>query len=65
MRRKSRLRRPGVRFVDEDLPVFVHWFGFVKWLLPVTEKFPKGVRFTFSNRIDNLALSTGPHPVSA
>lgn len=41
---------------DDDLPVFVHWFEFVKWLLPTTEKFPKRVRFTFSNRIDNLAL---------
>ena len=41
---------------DEDLPVFVRWVEFVKWLLPTTEKFPKRVRFTFSSRIDNLAL---------
>jgi hypothetical protein len=41
---------------DEDLPVFVRWTEFVKWLLPTTEKFPKRVRFTFSTRIDNLAL---------
>lgn len=40
----------------EDLPVFVAWVEFVKWLLPATEKFPKRVRFTLSSRIDNLAL---------
>ena len=40
----------------EDLPVFVRWMEFLRWMLPTTEKFPKKVRFTFSNRIDNLAL---------
>lgn len=30
--------------------------AFVPWLLPTTEKFPKKVRLTLSNRIDNLAL---------
>lgn len=29
---------------------------FSKWLLPATEKFPRRVRFTFANLIDNLAL---------
>ena len=41
---------------NEDLPVFVRWTEFLQWLLQATEKFPKRVRFTFSNRIDNLAL---------
>lgn len=40
----------------DDLPVFVKWTAFLGWLLPTTEKFPKRVRFTFANRIDNLAL---------
>jgi hypothetical protein len=39
-----------------ELPLFVHWVDFLDWLLPATEKFPKKVRFTFSSRIDNLAL---------
>ncbi len=39
-----------------DLPVFVKWMDFLEWLLPVTEKFPKRVRFTFCDRINNLAL---------
>jgi len=30
---------------------------FVKWLLLTTEKFPKSIRFTFTDRIHNLALS--------
>jgi hypothetical protein len=29
---------------------------FLNWLLPVTGKFPKRVRFTLTNRIDGLAL---------
>ncbi len=42
---------------DRDDPViFVTWMEFLKWLLPVTEKFPKRVRFTLANRIDDLAL---------
>ncbi len=40
-----------------DLPIFVEWMGFLKWLLTTTEKFPKKVRFTFSDRINTLALS--------
>ena len=41
---------------SDDLPVFVRWTEFLKWLLPATAKFPKRARFTFANRIDNLAL---------
>jgi hypothetical protein len=37
-------------------PLFVLWYDFTKWLLNRTEKFPKSVRFSFSGRIDNLAL---------
>lgn len=39
-----------------DLPIFIKWIDFLKWLLKTTEKFPKKVRFTFSSRINNLAL---------
>lgn len=41
---------------QDDLPIFVLWTAFLEWLLPTTGKFPKSVRFTFANRIDNLAL---------
>jgi 23S rRNA-intervening sequence protein len=40
----------------DELPIFTHWMQFLEWLLPATEKFPKRVRFTFSDRINNLAL---------
>jgi four helix bundle protein len=41
---------------NADLPIFVKWIDFLKWLLGTTEKFPKKVRFTFADRINNLAL---------
>lgn len=40
----------------DDLPVFVEWLAFLDWLLPVTERFPKKIRFTFTERLNNLAL---------
>ena len=39
-----------------ELPIFTQWIDFLEWLLPMTEKFPKRVRFTFSDRINALAL---------
>lgn len=36
--------------------LFVLWYDFSKWLFEKTEKFPKKVRFLFSDRINNLAL---------
>jgi hypothetical protein len=41
---------------SKNISVFVHWEKTVHDLLARTEKFPKKVRFTFSTRIDNLAL---------
>jgi hypothetical protein len=42
---------------NADLPIFVKWIDFLKWLLLTTEKFPKKARFTFADRINNLALN--------
>lgn len=39
-----------------DPPLFVLWYDFSRWLIEKTEKFPKKIRFSFTNRIDNLAL---------
>ncbi len=36
--------------------VLVRWEAFVGWLLDHTERFPRRIRFTLTNRIDNLAL---------
>lgn len=41
---------------DDDLPIFIEWMDFLKWILVTTDKFPKSIRFTFVDRIHNLAL---------
>ena len=38
------------------MPIFVAWPDFLQWLLPTTAKLPKHIRFTFVDRMDNLAL---------
>ena len=40
----------------EELKLFVKWVDFINWLLDTTDKFPKKIRFSFTSRIDNLAL---------
>lgn len=41
---------------DGELPVFTKWLDFVKWLFPLTDKLPKKIRFSITNRMNNLAL---------
>ena len=55
----------GTPAKNEDLPVFVRWTAFVEWLLPATGKFPIRMRFTLSDRIDNLALDVVEELVEA
>ena len=40
----------------EELPLFALWEKVLGDLFDRTAKFPKAVRFTFTTRIDNLAL---------
>ena len=49
----------------EDLPVFVKWMDFLKWLLLTTDKFPKNVKFSFVQRIHDLALGAVEELVEA
>lgn len=49
----------------KDLPIFTQWLAFLEWLLQVTERFPKRVRFTFSDRINNIALDLVENLVEA
>jgi hypothetical protein len=49
----------------EALPVFQDWMQFLEWLLPTTTKFPKRVRLTFANRIENLALDIAEDLIEA
>lgn len=48
-----------------ELPLFAHWMDWVRWLLPTIEKFPKRMRFTLTQRIDNLALDIAEELVEA
>lgn len=40
----------------EDLPIFIKWFDFLKWLMATTEKFPHKARFTYTDRLLNLSF---------
>jgi len=40
----------------KDLPIFIRWLDFNKWLLVTLDQFPKKARFNFSDRIVNLSM---------
>jgi len=49
----------------EDLPIFVKWMDFLKWLLHATDKFPKKSRYVFVNRLNAIALEIAESLVDA
>ena len=49
----------------DELPLLVHWERTLGDLLDRTQKLPRSVRFTFTNRIDNLALDVMERLVEA
>lgn len=51
--------------MTDEFPIFIKWLDFLKWFLNKTEKFPKKVQFTFSNRMNNLALDIVENIVEA
>ncbi len=40
----------------DELPIFIKWLDFVKWLLVTTDNFPKKTRFTLAYRQISIAL---------
>ena len=50
---------------EGELPIFVKWMEFLKWLMPALEKFPKKARFTVTNRIAGMALDVAELLVEA
>lgn len=42
--------------MKDDFPLLKKWYDITNWLMDSVEKYPKVVRFTFSNRIANLTL---------
>ncbi len=49
----------------DPLPLMAAWEELLQWLFPVTARFPHRARFTFSTRIDNLALDVAEDLVEA
>jgi len=43
-------------FTKEDLPIFIKWMDFLKWLLVTTDNFPKKARFTYTDHLINISL---------
>jgi hypothetical protein len=41
---------------EEELPLYLHWVGFVGWLFGRTAKFPRRVRQSVCVRLECLAL---------
>ena len=41
---------------SKELPIFIKWMDFLKWLLVITDNFPKKARFTFVDRMTNLSF---------
>jgi hypothetical protein len=40
----------------KDLPIFIKWMDFLKWLFVTLDGFPKKARFNFADRITSLSL---------
>ncbi len=51
--------------MNEQFPLFVLWYAVLDWILDRVEQFPRGVRFTVSDRIARLALQVMEGIVSA
>ncbi|MBI3741596.1 MAG: hypothetical protein HY257_07560 [Chloroflexi bacterium] len=39
-----------------EMPIFTRSFDFLTWLLPLTNKFPRAHRFSFTQRLLNAAF---------
>ncbi len=53
-------QQPGcdVHIMNENYPIFVHWYKTVDWILSSVERFPKNARFSLASKISNFALDT-------
>jgi four helix bundle protein len=40
----------------KEMPLFTRTFDFITWLMPVTDNFPRGQRFTVTKRLRDAAL---------
>lgn len=44
--------------MNENYPLFVHWYKTVDWILSSVERFPKSARFSLASQISKFALET-------
>ncbi len=42
--------------MKNDYPLYVKWMDVMQWLLARTERFPKHLRFSLAQKLDNLCL---------
>jgi hypothetical protein len=41
---------------EKEMPIFTRTYDFLTWLLPVTEKFPRSMRHSFTRRLLDTAF---------
>jgi hypothetical protein len=44
--------------MNENYPLFTHWYQTLDWILSAVEKFPKNARFSLASRIADASLDT-------
>src|SRR3989344_4136486 len=54
-----------VSLIKEDLPIFIKWMEFLKWLLVTLDNFPKKTRFTYADRLTKLSLDVVENLIEA
>ena len=51
--------------MNEEYPVFRHWYKTLDWILDSCERFPKSVRFSLSSRMANIGLDVTERIIEA
>lgn len=46
---------------SEEMVIFTRMFDFLAWLLPITHKFPRMYRYSFTQRLISTALDLNDH----
>ena len=41
---------------NDNYPVFKKWYEILNWIMDRAEKYPKSVRFSFTNRLVNMSV---------
>lgn len=44
--------------MNENYPLFTHWYATLSWILTTVERFPRSARFSLASHLANLALDT-------